>query len=70
MRIIKFFIKFIVTILVVGLIVFYFVQKNTLNNLDERKKNATRNGENITVKEELKNNSIRSIKNGIKIRRL
>jgi len=55
---------------VIGLIVFCFVQKNTLNNLDERKKNATRNGENITVKEELKNNSIRSIKNGIKIRRL
>ena len=41
MRIIKFFIKFIVTILVVGLIVFYFVQKNTLNNLEERKKNVT-----------------------------
>jgi hypothetical protein len=63
---------------VIGLIVFYFVQKNTLNdtlnNLDERKKerknNATRNDENITVKKELKNNSIRSIKNGIKIRRL
>ena len=41
MRIIKFFIKFIVTILVVGLIVFYFVQKNTLNNLEERKNNVT-----------------------------
>jgi len=54
----------------IRLIVFYFVQNNTLNNLEERKNNATRNGENFTVKEELKNNSIRSIKNGIKIRRL
>jgi len=55
---------------VIGLIVFCFVQNNTLNNLEERKNNATMNGKNITVKEELKNNSIRSIKNGIKIRRL
>jgi len=41
MKIIKFLIKFIVTILVIGLIVFYFVQKNTLNNLEERKNNVT-----------------------------
>jgi len=39
-----------------------------LNNFDERKNNATRNGENVTVKEKLKNNLIRSIINGIKIK--
>ena len=41
MKIIKFFIKFIVTIFVIGFIVIYFVQKDTLNNLEERKKNVT-----------------------------
>ena len=41
MEIIKFFIKFIVTILVIGGILFYLVQKDTLNNLEKRKKNVT-----------------------------
>ena len=41
MKIIKFFIRFIVTILVIGFIVFYYVQKDTLNNLKVRKKNVT-----------------------------
>lgn len=45
---------------------FHFIQKNTLNNLDDRKNNATRKGENITVKEEFKNNLIKGIKKGIK----
>ena len=41
MKALKFFIKFIVTILVIGGILFYLVQKDTLNNLEKRKKNVT-----------------------------
>jgi len=41
MKIIKFFIKFIVTLLLIGGILFYLVQKDTLNNLEKRKKNVT-----------------------------
>lgn len=41
MKIIKFFIKFIVIILVIGIFGFYFAQKNILNNLEERKNNVT-----------------------------
>jgi hypothetical protein len=41
MKIIKFFITFILTILIVGLFVFYIVQKSTLNNFEEKKNNIT-----------------------------
>ena len=41
MKIIKFFITFVVAILLIGIIVFYYVQKSTLNNLEERKNNVT-----------------------------
>ena len=50
MKIIKFFIKLIVTILVIGFIGFSFVQKETLNNLKERKKKVTSLRENFDQK--------------------
>lgn len=41
MKIIKFIITLFLTILIVGLIGFYFIRQNTLSNLEEKKNNVT-----------------------------
>jgi hypothetical protein len=41
MKTFTFIIKFIATIIVIGLLTFYFVQRTTLKNLEERKNNVT-----------------------------
>ena len=41
MKIIKFIFTLLVTILIVGLIGFYFIRQNSLNNLEEKKNNIT-----------------------------
>lgn len=41
MKIIKFIIRLLLSILIVGLIGFYFIRQNSLSNLEEKKKNVT-----------------------------
>jgi hypothetical protein len=41
MKIIKFIIKLLLTILIVGLIGFHFIRQNSLSNLEEKKNNVT-----------------------------